>query len=383
MPMSRVMEVRGSGRIGSTRAMRGAVLPETAIVLSFVLVIVLGAIQMGVIGGLQLMADGAAFVAAHEFSLNYAKSTAANQQTVTNIFPQINVLPIAVASNAPAVAPSDVSVAYPTSQSARMGGASLLRGSNLQATVNVTGKAGMLGQFLSGLSNFGVHGSAIEPLSWQTNAQYDVAGAGYTSLSPVVSSFFGSAQDVPFSYVSISRMSVCLQGGAAGVAPQFGLTCPSSNQQIIALGSAEFLDQDNWARSAGNNTHLGAGPFGSSPGTAGAYLNTYTFAEMFCHQQFYAGLESYLVNAQRPSDISQPAHVTGSPPPFVVGSMNTYDIVNQNSSHGDTLAQLIKIYQWDTTDVNASGSNRTAVGTPYTSAAQYGNNQMHPGLNCT
>jgi hypothetical protein len=63
--------------------------------------------------------------------------------------------------------------------------------------------------------------------------------------------------------------------------------------------------------------------------------------------------------------------------------MNTYDIVNQNSSHGDTLAQLIKIYQWDTTDVNASGSNRTAVGTPYTSAAQYGNNQMHPGLNCT
>ena len=66
------MEVCGSGRIVSGREMRGAALPETALVLSFVLVIVLGAIQMGVVGALQLMADGAAFVAAHEYSLNYA-----------------------------------------------------------------------------------------------------------------------------------------------------------------------------------------------------------------------------------------------------------------------------------------------------------------------
>jgi hypothetical protein len=364
-------------------AVRGSALPETALVLSFVLVIVLGAIQMGVVGALQLMADGAAFVAAHEYSLNYAKTTAANQQTVTNIFPQINVLPIAVASNAPTVVPSDVSVAYPTSQSARMGGTSLLRRSNLQATVDATGNAGVLGLFLSGMSRFGVHGSSIEPLSWQTNPQYDVAGAGYTNSSPVVSAFFGSAQDVPFSYVSISRMSVCLEGGGRGVAPLFGLTCPTADQQIIALGSAEFLDQDNWARSAGSDTYLGAGPFGANPGGANAYLNTYTFAEMFCHQQFYAALESHLVNAQRPSDIVQPAHTTGAPPQtFLIGSMNTYDIINQNSGYGDTLPQLINIYQWDATDVNASGSTTTAVGTPYTGPNQYGSNPMHPGLNC-
>jgi hypothetical protein len=181
----------------------------------------------------------------------------------------------------------------------------------------------------------------------------------------------------------MSRMSVCLQGGGPGVQPLFGLTCPSGNQQIIALGSAEFLDQDNWARSAADNTHLGAGPFGSSPGAADTYLNTYTFAEMFCHQQFYAGLESYLVNAQRPSDIAQPAHTTGAVrPPFLIGSMNTYDIINQNGGP-DTLPQLVQIYQWDTTDVNAAGSNTAAVGTPYTTANQYGSNQMHPGLNCS
>jgi hypothetical protein len=363
---------------------RGAAIPETALVLSFLLVVVLGAIQMGVVGGLQLMADGAAFVGAHEYSLNYAKSAAANQQTVTNIFPQINSLPIAVASNAPTIDPADVSVAYPTNQSARSGGTSLLRPSNLQATVNATGDAGILARFLNGASTFGVHGSAIEPLNWQTNSQYDVAGTGYTSSTPLVSSFFGSAQDVPFSYVSMSRMSVCLEGGGKGVQPLFGLTCPNSDQQILALGSAEFLDQDNWGRSAGNNTHLGAGPFGSSPGSANTYLNTYTFAEMFCHQQYYAGLESYLVNAQRPSDIAEPAHTTGAtPPPFLIGSMNTYDIINQDTGYGDTLSQLVHIYQWDATDVNASGSTTAAVGTPYTSASQYGNNQMHPGLNCT
>jgi hypothetical protein len=331
------------------------------------------------------MADGAAFVAAHEYSLNYSKTTSANQQTVTSVFPQVNVLPIAVASNAPTVVPSDVSVAYPTNQSARIGGASLLRASNLQATVDATGPAGALGRFLTGASTtFGVHGSAIEPLSWQTNPQYDVAGAGYTSLTPVVSSFFGSAQDVPFSYVSISRMSICLEGGAAGVQPQFGLTCPSNDQQIVALGSAEFLDQDNWARANGNNAYLGAGPFGSNPGAAGSYLNTYTFAEMFCHQQFYAGLESQLVSALRPSDIAQPTGTIGATrPAFLIGSMNTFDIINQNSGYGDTLAQLTKIYQWDTADVNASGSQTAAVGTPYTDPNQYGKNPMHPGLNCS
>jgi hypothetical protein len=363
--------------------MRGAVLPETAIVLSFVLVIVLGAIQMGVVGAVQLMVDGAAFVAAHEYSLNYTKTTAANQQTVTNVFPQINVLPIAVASNAPTVMPSDVSVAYPTSQSARMGGTSLLRRSNLQATVDATGPAGIIGQFLSGMSKFGVHGSAIEPLNWQTNPQYDVAGAGYTSLTPTVSSFFGSAQDVPFSYVSISRMSICLEGGGAGVQPQFGLTCPSKSQQIVALGSAEFLDQDNWGRANGNNAYLGAGPLGSSPGSANSYLGTYTFAEMFCHQQFYAGLESYLVSALRPSDIAHPNGTTATKPAFLIGSMNTFDIVNHNSGYGDTIPQLVDIYQWDTADVNATGSTTTAVGTPYTGSNQYGNYPMHPGLNCS
>jgi len=105
---------------------------------------------------------------------------------------------------------------------------------------------------------------------------------------------------------------------------------------------------------------------------------------MFCHQQFYAGLERYLVNAQRPSDIAYPAHTSGAlPPPFLIGSMNTFDIVNQNGGYGDTLIQLIHIYQWDTTDDNASGSRTTAVGTPYTNPNQYGSNQMHPGFNCT
>jgi hypothetical protein len=362
----------------SKKGLRGAALPETAVVLSFVLVMVLGGIQMGVVGALQLTTDGAASVAAHEYALNYAKTSAENQTTVTNVFPQING-PTTIASNAPNVVPSDVSVAYPTSQTARQGGASLIRASNLQATVQTTGPAGALGQFLAGMAKFGVHGSAIEPLNWQSNSQYDVADAGYTSTTPTESAFFGSVQDVPFSYVSSSRMTVCLQGGSTSVQPSFGLTCPAADQQVLTLGSAEFLDQDNWSRSTG----YGACPFGGSPGNANLYANTCTFAEMLCHQQLYAQLESYLVNAVRPSDITQPAHTLATPPPFVIGNQNTWNIVNQKS--GTTaLPTLIDIYSWDTTVVAAtdSGNNATTI-TPYTSASQYGSNVLHPGKNCT
>lgn len=361
---------------------RGTALPETAIVISFVLVMVFGTIQMGIVGALQLASDGAASVAAHEYALNYAKSTTANQQTVTSIFPQVNVLPIAIASNPPNVQPSDVSVTYPTTQSARQGGTSLIRPSNLQATVDSTGSAGALGQFLAGMTRFGVHGSAIEPLSWQSNPQYDVADTGYTTLTPVQSAFFGSAQDVPFSYVSVGRMSICLAGGALGVQPTFGTTCNSADQQIIALGSAEFLDQDNWGRSL-----LGAGPFGSNSGGGNGYPNAYTFSEMFCHQQVYAGLESMLVNAARPSDIYQPTgYLLATPPPFLIGSQNTFDIVNQHGGNGDANIALIHLYQWDTRAVVAKESdNSGSTIMPYTSSNQYetGADQMHPGQNCS
>jgi hypothetical protein len=335
-------------------AIRGSALPETAVVLSFILVMVLGTIQMGLVGGLQLMVDGAAFVAAHEYSLNYANSNATNQQTVLNTFPQVNVLPINIASNPPTVLPTNVPVTYPNVQSAREGGTSLIRRSNFQATVDATGPAGALGKFLNGGSKFGVHGSAIEPLSWQSNPQYDVANAGYTNTSPVQNAFFGGYQDVPYSYVSMQRMSMCLALGLPNVAPQFGTSCATTSVEFSALGSAEFLDQDNWQR-----PNIGFGPQSGS----------WTFSEMLCHQQVYANAIGLF-----PAVTSDSAIVNGP------GKQNTFDIVNGNAN-GDANATLREIYAWDHPVAITYPAWHYAF-YPYWASWSYGSNPLHPGAGC-
>jgi hypothetical protein len=65
---------------------RGSVLPETALMLSVALLIVLGSAQVAIIGYSQVSADGAAFVAAHARSVN----TSVNVTTaVATAFPQL------------------------------------------------------------------------------------------------------------------------------------------------------------------------------------------------------------------------------------------------------------------------------------------------------
>ena len=60
---------------------RGTALPETAIVLSLVLLLLLGTIQLTVIGFTQSTADGAAFVAAHTNSIGATTSAASVAQS--------------------------------------------------------------------------------------------------------------------------------------------------------------------------------------------------------------------------------------------------------------------------------------------------------------
>ena len=69
------------------RASRGTALPETAIVLSMVLLLLFGTVQLAIVGFYQSMSDGAAFVAAHAQSLS---GSTGGPQVAATVFPQVH-----------------------------------------------------------------------------------------------------------------------------------------------------------------------------------------------------------------------------------------------------------------------------------------------------
>src|SRR5271165_5015655 len=74
-------------RYSRSNAIRGAALVETALVVGVVLVMVLGAVQIGVIGYLQMTADAASFVNAHQNVVGVSSGSPAS--ATSQVFPQI------------------------------------------------------------------------------------------------------------------------------------------------------------------------------------------------------------------------------------------------------------------------------------------------------
>jgi hypothetical protein len=299
-------------------ASRGAALPETALVLTATLSLFFGIIQIGAIGYLQLMVDGAAFVAAHEYALgNTAYLTWAQRP-----FPLIGTPDID--QNAPA--DTTVPVNYNTSQTrARQGGVSLVRSSRLQATVQRNAPTGLLGVGIASLSGVDIHGSAIEPKNLVSNTEYDVNADGYGGASSQLN-YYGNVQNAPYNYISMQIMQYC-------IAPSFQVTCSSTG--LRSLGSAEFLDHDNW-----NRTTLGVGSYSSS----------YTFGEMLCHQAMYASAASNI---------------------FVSATTNGNLPTPDPNSTSNTVGQ---IYSWDKLDNNGGET---------LSESNYGQYPLHPGNGCS
>ncbi len=243
-----------------------------------VLGMVLGIIQIGFIGLLQVMCDGAAFIAAHEYSLGNASYA----HVAAKPFPLMGT-PVAT-PNPPDVASSPILVTYGGGGSAaREGGVSILMPNHSQTTVNIASSA-LLGSGLGALSHLTLQGSAVEPNYLVSNSAYDIAGTGYTGNAPGTT-FFGSTEDTPDYYVSLHRILICTASfGIKWVTcPQFGLR---------TFGTAEFLDVDNWARTASPTSSAGVGP-----GTS------YTFAEIYCHVNAYVDAASVFKLATYYSDM--------------------------------------------------------------------------------
>jgi hypothetical protein len=306
----------------------------------------LGTIQIGVIGFLQLTSDTAAYFDARTNVLGTSNGLTP-EVTTNNYFPQIPAPDIS-ATVVPAPTPTiPVDYGYndpsasvrANSPYQRHGGASMLQPASEQVTVSVPGLTHILGQAL-GVTT--VTGS--ESYWEECGTHFDIANVGCSLASPPANSqtnYFTDGENTPPYMVGFNYMEQCTLGppwgyytGANGNGPSYvnsangsgtlggafnqtgssnytnqyshwnpnapcsnGSNQGNGNLTYIAMGSAEFLDSTNWSN-AGSGSGNGSGISGpcdtSSGGSSGQEASDQTvFCAIWWHQRVYADLAQY------------------------------------------------------------------------------------------
>jgi hypothetical protein len=306
---------------------RGAVLVETALFVSAALVFMLGTVQIGMLGFMQLTTDSAAYFDARANVLTVKAGTP--EQNTNHAFPQIPASDITTAV-VPAPTPSiPVDYGYndpdPTvranSAVSRHGGASMLQPAQEQATVAVPGIMQILGQSL------GVTGVAIEPEWQECGTHFDIANVGCSLSNPPANSqtnYFTQGENTPPYLVGFDYMQQCAlnqpwgiytgpnahtgangmyafnQSGysTTGWAGPCAAGSNNGNSYIgyIAMGTAEYLDSSNWSDKA-----TGAG--GACDPLNGP--NQSVFEAMAFHQRVYATIAEYLTENPYQANVEQ------------------------------------------------------------------------------
>jgi Flp pilus assembly protein TadG len=265
-------------------AERGAILVESAIVLAAILVFVLGMLEFGLLGFMQITVDAGAFLNAHQTAIGVNDALGPADATHL-VFPQIQAASIA---NAVQTAPSpNVPVDYgyngTTSEQAaagtnRHGGASMLQPYLSQTTISQS-VFSLLNQ------NFSVHSQASEPNWLESAPLWDAADVNYgtaysASNSEIDSSIFANGENSPLYYMGLDKINHCPTPGSWGNPSGSRGICP--NTDILTLSSGEYLDYYNWS-----NGTAGIGGYANSTGPGGT---TGTFEAAACHQRMLSTL---------------------------------------------------------------------------------------------
>jgi hypothetical protein len=339
-----------------SHSQRGAALVETALVVGVILVMVLGAVQVGVIGYLQMTADAASFVNARQSTIGVASGSAAD--ATASIFPQITSSNITTTVVPAPSATVYVDYGYNDSSSSirtssvdnRHGGAALMQPSGLQSTVSKSSVATILG------IPIGVSGSMIEPQWLENGVHYDVANADYGSstASDFQVDYFKNGENTPPYYVGFNLMEHCQDAMPWAPSQTDCVTIGTATPDFLALGMAEHLDASNW----GIPTQGISGQWGPSatPVTATAS----TFVQMRCHQAAFAQVANFLASNPDLGTIMS-TYFPGSKPVNVVHELRadgTGEPIFETMFKGDdgqpvpsfdsaTISAIINIYSWD------------------------------------
>ncbi len=262
------------------------------------LTLVLGMIQMGVLGFLQLTFDAGAFLNAHQNAIGVNDVLGASNAT-SEVFPQIQ--PSAIA-NTVQTAPSPlVPVDYgyngtvaqqQASSTSRHGGASVMQPYLSQTTISET-PFSILGQ------PFLVHSQASEANWLETMPEWGIANSNYGGAYSATNtqydtSTFTLGENTPPYYMSANWLTHCTVPGVWGApgstAGRGVCAAPGSTTSataVLALGMGEYLDTLNWA----NGVAGIGGPVGSPGGSS-----TGTFEAAACHQRMLSGLAYFFEN---------------------------------------------------------------------------------------
>jgi hypothetical protein len=273
-------------------SIRGAVIVETAVVTAAILTLVLGAIELGVLGFIQITVDAGAFLNAHYNAIG-ATSIQASNATVA-VFPQIK--PASISANLVAAATPDPSFmidygfSAPNASSNRHGGASMMQPYLQQTTIQQPVFS------LLGL-NFQVQSSATEANWQESNQEYNLFGNTYggtgTNLNNITNTanYFSAGENTPYYYLSANYMASCASGGSWGN-PSSGSAgnCPSPI--FHALGMGEHVENWNWGNANGGVS----GPTYNYSNPTYLY-NTGVFEEMACHERMFVNIDQFFSDA--------------------------------------------------------------------------------------
>jgi hypothetical protein len=336
----------------SKRAERGAALAETALVVGVILIMILGSVQLGVVGYLQMTADATAFLSAHQLAVGDVNGMTA----ATNVFPQFtgDIVPTAAPAPVPTVYidygyNDPIAAIRSSSGNNRHGGASMMEPTQLTTTVQKQNVISLLGVPLS------VEGSMIEPQWLENGAHFDVAnspnyGQAGTNFQE---NYFSAGENTPPYFVGYNYIENCPD-------PQPWLSTQTScisGVQFRALGVAEHLDDSVWQLPDGELPGLG------NPGQLLA------FAQVACHQRIYANLAAFFSNNSVLSALQTSAGMALSP------AMTNGDYKNWGAGGGFAAAPAVSgpitgaqadrliqdVYGWDAF-VTAGTSHSTGVG---------------------
>ncbi|HWT04279.1 MAG TPA: hypothetical protein VN224_00850 [Xanthomonadales bacterium] len=295
------------------RGERGAALPETALVLTLMLSLIVGALRIALVGYQQVAADGAAFYHAHQTGIQGTYPDNAQQldpdEATHQAFGQSQTGTITSNTYMPPKADVTTEYGFDVSDN-RHGGVSLVQ--PLQTISTVSHSAPALLVFGDAGSVLTVTGVGIEPTFRETGTHGNIDGNDFNSNASFTNAndYFSQGENTPPYFGGFHYMRFC----DVPDDPATSWTgCPTT-VSYLALGLAEYLDKDNWSRT----------PNGIAP------LKSAVFWETLYHQNVYAQLTSDPVNAI-PPDISTAA-----------GKKAAQKVLNRATN-----PTLCSVYSWD------------------------------------
>jgi hypothetical protein len=240
------------------RRIAGSALPETSLIVTTILLLMLGSIRLALVGYTQLATDAAAFTNARLTGVGDPSAVSKTTIAVS----RVNAGDISVQQGLPA--PAQVPVDYNIiDDTTRHGGATMMQAAQVVTTVLKSDLDGLL----VGANPISVTGTAFAPQYLDFYSHQNVLGDAVNSAAALgaATNYFTQGENVPPYFVGFHFMQFCETSLEAG--PWSECTAPDFD----ALGFAEYLDQDNWNR--------------TQSGVVGADA---TFKEMLCHQNKFA-----------------------------------------------------------------------------------------------